>query len=75
MSIDFSTPEKVKSNIIYYIEGILSGLPSDLDETGTVNTLAANHIFEVNTVDPQLLSEDKKQIFHHIVPQLLFLCK
>ena len=35
----------------------------------------ANHLFEVNSTDPQLLDKGTTDMFHHNVAKLLFLCK
>jgi len=37
-------------------------------------TPAANHLFEINAKAPKL-SEEKAEIFHHLVAKLLYLCK
>jgi hypothetical protein len=44
MTIDFSTPGKVKFSMIDYIQNMLNELPEDMD--GESATPAANHLFE-----------------------------
>ena len=73
MQLDFSTPSKVRITMIDYINKILMDCPTDMN--GTSPTPAANHLFMVNTSNPKLLNSSDAELFHHIVAQLLFLCK
>jgi hypothetical protein len=73
MQLDFSTPSKIRITMIDCIKKILDEMPADMK--GTSPTPAANHIFTVNTESPKLLSPDQAEFFHHVVAQLLFLCK
>ena len=72
MTIDYSDKGKVKIDMKDYIENILKEMPDDM--AGVAPTPAANHLFDVNTDAPKL-NEAKKEFFHHVVAQLLFLCK
>eukprot|EP00957_Ditylum_brightwellii_P122176 9316938-Ditylum_brightwellii.AAC.1 len=47
-------------------------LPEEFD--GEATTPAANHLFEVNN-EAEKLKEEDAELFHHLVVQLLFLCK
>ena len=73
MVLDYSVPGKVKIIMSDYIKGILDEVPSDMN--GEAPTPAANHLFDVNNENPALLDREKAELFHHIVAQLLFLCK
>jgi len=41
---------------------------------GTVKTLAANHLFNVNN-GAKKLAHNKAELFHHMVAKLLYLCR
>jgi hypothetical protein len=43
MTIDYTTPGKVKIIMVDYIENMLNELPTDMD--GKAATAAANHLF------------------------------
>jgi hypothetical protein len=73
MTLEYSTPGKVKITMVDYIEKMLRGVPDDMDNEAA--TPAPNHLFEVNEDDPEKLDEDKAITFHHNVAKLLFLCK
>ena len=73
MQLDFSTPSKVRISMTDYIDTILEGSPADMK--GTSPTPAANHLFTVNESCPTYLSPAQSEMFHHMVAQLLFLCK
>ena len=72
MVLDYSEPGKVKIVMEKYIEGILNEMPADM--TGVSPSPAANHLFDVNP-EAQKLVPEKQEFFHHVVAQLLFLCK
>jgi hypothetical protein len=72
MTINYSTPGKVKILMVDYIKNVLSELPTDID--GESATTAANHLFEVNEKYPTMLDETSI-MFHHSMAKLLFLCK
>jgi hypothetical protein len=73
MTLDFTFPGKAKIYMTDYIKNILNEVPGDMD--GVAATPAANHLFAVNEVDPVKLDPAGATTFHHIVAQLLFLCK
>jgi hypothetical protein len=73
MQFDFSVPTKVKISMCDYINKILLDAPADM--SGTAPTPAANHLFNVNITNPKLLNPADAELFHHMVAQLLFLCK
>jgi len=55
-----------------YIKKILEEAPHDMN--GTAKTPAASHLFNTND-RAKKLSEEKAQLFHHIVTKLLYLCR
>ena len=55
-----------------YIDKILTDLPEKYN--GTAVTPAAEHLFNVDPKQ-QRLTDIEAQNFHHVVAQLLFLCK
>jgi hypothetical protein len=73
MTIDFSVPGKVIFKMDDYIERLLEECPEDMG--GTAVTPAAEYLFKVNGENPELLSSDQADAFHHIVMQLFYLCK
>ena len=72
MKIDFSKKGKVMISMQSYIEQILDEVPDDM--AGTATSPAADHLFKVRA-NPTLLSPKSAELFHHIVTQLLFVCK
>jgi hypothetical protein len=72
MTLDFTEKGVAKIDMSKYVENILTEMPEDM--AGVCPTPAANHLFEVNT-EAEKLDETKKEFFHHVVAQLLFLCK
>ena len=73
MTLDYNINGKVQVKMFDYIENMLKELPEDMD--GESATPAANHLFEVNADNPEVLSKEKADFFHHYVAKLLFLCK
>jgi hypothetical protein len=73
MQIDFSTPSKVQISIYNYINKILDDAPANMN--GIAPTPAANYLFEVNSTNPTFFNAADAELFHHMVAQLLFLCK
>jgi hypothetical protein len=73
MTLDYSIDGKVQFIMEDYINSILDEAPEDMK--GTAPSPAANHLFQVNEVDPIFLGEHEAEYFHHTVAQLLFLCK
>ena len=72
IDFDFSGPGKVVISMIPYLEGIIAEAPSDMDRTAI--SPAANHLFKVRD-EPKQLNSNTSELFHHIVAQLLFVCK
>ena len=72
MTFDFSSPEEVKIGMRDYINSIIEEGPTS--SRGHANTPAAINLFEINTNSPYL-NKDAKDLFHHLVAKLLFLCK
>ena len=72
MNLDFSEEGVLKVGMTQYIENILKEMPEDM--AGESPTPAANHLFDVNP-NQVPLNDTKKEFFHHVVAQLLFLCK
>jgi hypothetical protein len=60
MTLNFSKPGEVTVSMIDYIKGILHDAPKEM--RGSAATPAANHLFQVNTVDPVPLKQDKADI-------------
>jgi hypothetical protein len=56
-----------------FIHDMISKLRSDM--IGLASTPAANHLFQINDIDPEYLTEDGATAFYHMVAKLLFLCK
>jgi len=73
MTLDYSTPGKVRITMSDYIANMLDDLPDDMD--GVAATPAANCLFEVNTSNLELLDQETKDMFHTNVAKLLFLSK
>ena len=55
-----------------YIKNLLEEALHDMD--GMAKTPAACHLFNVNN-GAKKLPEEKAQLFHHIVAELLYLCR
>ena len=72
MTFDFSSPEEVKIGMRDYINSIIEEGPTS--SRGHANTPVATNLFEINTNSPYL-NKDAKDLFHHLVAKLLFLCK
>ena len=72
MVLDFSEVGVVSVSMQKYIEDILAEMPEKM--SGTAPTPAANHLFNVSLESP-LLVPSEQEFFHHVVAQLLFLCK
>ena len=72
MNLDYTETGILKIEMTGYIENILKEMPAEM--AGEAPTPAANHLFDVNP-DQEKLSENQQEFFHHVVAQLLFLCK
>jgi Reverse transcriptase (RNA-dependent DNA polymerase) len=73
MNLCFDIPGKVCISMFKYIEEMMAELPDDMD--GQARTPASLHLFEVNSVNPEYLSEEIATMFHHNVAKLLFFCR
>jgi hypothetical protein len=73
MTIDYNDGGRVKFTMFDYIKNMLDDLPADMD--GEAATPAAPHLFQVNEENPEKLSEDRAQLYHHNVVKLLFLSR
>ena len=71
MTLDFSEKGKVVVKMDDYVKTMLNDAPSSMD--GKVATPAAAHLFKINTVDPKLLDQVRKDLFVHLVMQGLYL--
>jgi hypothetical protein len=71
MTLDFSKPGEVTVTMIDYIKGILHDAPKEM--RGSAATPAANHLFQVNEVNPIPLGKEQSETYVHIVMQLLYL--
>ena len=72
MQIDYQKKGVMTFSMKEYIEKMLKETPYDME--GSAMTPAAIHL--INTNDGAVkLSEDKSQLFHHIVAKLLYLCR
>eukprot|EP00978_Attheya_sp_CCMP212_P025924 scaffold84285_cov36-Attheya_sp.AAC.1 len=73
MTLDFSSPGKVRVTMIDYIKNMLADLPSNMD--GAAATAAPTHLFEVNITDPIMLNEDNATLARpDIHTAVSFLC-
>ena len=73
MTIDYSVAGKVTIRMDEYVQEILDEARPDMD--GESTTPAAEHLYEVNNDNPELLAEDTAQYFHTMVAKMLFLSK
>lgn len=73
MTLDYSETGKVKVMMTDYVKAMLEELPVDM--SGHAATPAADHLFEVNTLDPQLLDQADQEQFVQLVAKTLYLCK
>ena len=71
-TLDYSIDNKVKIDKQDYIETILEDLPSKFE--GSAVTPVAMQLFDVNE-GYKKLPKKNADLFHHVVAQLLFLCK
>jgi len=72
MQLDFSQEGKVILPMVEYIKNILADAPDDMQ--GTALMPASSHLFNVDPLSPSLDTNTSKK-FHHIMAQLLYLCK
>jgi hypothetical protein len=71
MILDFSTSGKLVVFMEPYIRSMIEDMPMDM--IGTAENPAAPHLSNVNTSNPEYLSETEAQVFVHMVMRLLFL--
>jgi len=72
MTIHYQVKGKVKFSMLEYINKLLEKVPHDMD--GTAKTPAAKNLFNIND-GAKKLTEERAQLFHHIVAKLLYLCR
>ena len=72
MTLDYSVDNKVKIDMQKYIQSIFDELSDKFN--GTAVTPAASHLFDVNE-DCSKLPKPQADHFHHVIVQILFLCK
>jgi hypothetical protein len=70
MILDFSQPGQLTVDMVEYVKTIISEMPEDMK--GTARTPAAAHLFQVRD-EPVPLGQEKADIFHRMVMQLLYL--
>jgi hypothetical protein len=73
MRIQYEADRKVTFTMDHYVNTMLNELPNDMD--GVAASPAGNHLFQTNKRNPVLLGDKEKELFHHNVAKLLFLCK
>jgi hypothetical protein len=73
MTIDYSIKGKVMIKMDDYVDKVLEASRDDMN--GVATSPAADHLFEVNQVDPALLDEEDGNYFHTMTAKLLFLSK
>ena len=73
MTIDFTEPKKVAIRMDGYADGILEEARDDMK--GESATPAAEHLFDVNNINPEKLDDETSQYFHTMTAKLLFLAK
>ena len=71
MTFHYSIKGEVKISMADYVKLILHDVPEAM--AGTSTTPAGNHLFKVNEKNPKPLSPEKKDVFVHIVMQMLYL--
>jgi hypothetical protein len=73
MTIDFTNKGKVMILMDDYTDNVLKEARDDM--AGVATSPAAEHLFEVNVIDPEFLSEEDGKYFHTMTAKLLFLSK
>ena len=71
MTLDFREKGRVVVKMDDYVKTMLNDAPSSMD--GKAATPAAAHLFKINTVNPKLLDQERKDLFMHLVMQGLYL--
>ena len=70
MTLDFRNKGEVRIDMEHYIDMTLQDAPKEME--GVSNTPAA-HLFKTNLENPELLGDEQKKIFVHLVMQGLYL--
>jgi hypothetical protein len=70
MCLVFSSPGKLVVSMESYIKSMIEEMPNGM--IGTAVTPAAPHLFTVNTINPEFLTESDTEVFVHRVMQLLY---
>jgi hypothetical protein len=74
ITLDFTDPGKVKIKMDEYVKSIIVECTREMP--GHAATPSSAHLFTVSTeTDSNLLPAAQAKQFHHVVAQLLFLCK
>ncbi len=68
---DYRVSGQVTIKMEVYVNGMLVKVPHNM--FGTVATLAANHLFNLNDDNPVYLGDEKREVFHHLTAQALYL--
>jgi hypothetical protein len=68
-TLDYTSKNKVKVSMYEYLDKLLTELPTDMNSTA--KTLAANHLFNVNS--EAKMPEATAQLFHHLVAKLQYI--
>ncbi len=70
MTLDFSKPGELTVDMVDYTKTVIAGMPDEMK--GKAKTPAGSHLFTVND-NPVLLDNGRKETFHRMVMQLLYL--
>ena len=71
MVLDFRERKVLGVDMSKYIRAMIDEMPRDM--RGRARTPAAAHLFNINETNPVLLDEEKQELFHHMVMQLMYL--
>ena len=72
MTIDYSTPGKVKFYMHDYVENVIEAAPDDMN--GFAVTPATSRLFDIDN-HSEYLSDKDAEIYHHLTAKLLYLGK
>ena len=73
MTIDYLIEEKVMIRMDDYVDNLLSEARENMG--GVSSSPAAEHMYEANEKEPELINEAYAQYFHTMAAKLLFLSK
>jgi len=73
MTIRYDGP-RVHIEMDQYVRDLLDGVPDDMS-SGEAITPAAQHLFDINEDDKELLDQETADVFHSMVAKFLFLAK